>query len=261
MKKGFTLIELLIVVAIIAILAAIAVPNFLEARARAKVSRAKADMRSLATAIEAYVVDNNTTPLIPTEPIHGNSGYCAPLSYTPSPGTTPSNPPGHRLTTPIAYITMEPIMAFQPGIRSEGLSRNNSDYSYIFVDFMGAKKDMDIDIGPWENNSNGDTGWGDEKNGKLQVVQIPTLVKFRGMETTYFTNWLLFSLGPSLILDIQPGGPGEAAMGGSTSNPMWVFGDYNHYSGLGTGSYLPYDPTNGTQSLGCVFRLSGSGPD
>jgi prepilin-type N-terminal cleavage/methylation domain-containing protein len=46
---AFTLIELLIVVAIIAILAAIAVPNFLEAQVRSKVSRAKADMRSIAT--------------------------------------------------------------------------------------------------------------------------------------------------------------------------------------------------------------------
>ncbi len=57
--KGFTLIELLIVVAIIAILALIAVPNFLEAQVRSKVSRAKSEMRSLATALEAYYVDNN----------------------------------------------------------------------------------------------------------------------------------------------------------------------------------------------------------
>ncbi len=60
--KGFTLIELLIVVAIIAILAAIAVPNFLEAQVRSKVSRVKADQRSLATGIEAYYVDNNDYP-------------------------------------------------------------------------------------------------------------------------------------------------------------------------------------------------------
>lgn len=60
--KGFTLIELLIVVAIIAILAAIAVPNFLEAQVRSKVSRVKADHRSLATAIESYYVDNNQYP-------------------------------------------------------------------------------------------------------------------------------------------------------------------------------------------------------
>jgi type II secretion system protein G len=61
-KKGFTLIELLIVVAIIAILAAIAVPNFLEAQVRAKVSRVKSDHRSLATAIESYYVDHGTYP-------------------------------------------------------------------------------------------------------------------------------------------------------------------------------------------------------
>lgn len=60
--KAFTLIELLIVVAIIAILAAIAVPNFLEAQTRAKVSRAKADLRSVNTALESYYVDNNKYP-------------------------------------------------------------------------------------------------------------------------------------------------------------------------------------------------------
>lgn len=61
-RTGFTLIELLIVVAIIAILAAIAVPNFLEAMTRAKVSRVKSDLRAAATCMETYAVDNNAYP-------------------------------------------------------------------------------------------------------------------------------------------------------------------------------------------------------
>lgn len=95
--RAFTLIELLIVVAIIAILAAIAVPNFLEAQARAKTARAAADMRSIATAVESYRVDNNQYP--PENWIHPlNHGWAG----------TPNAVKLARLTTPIAYITSLP---------------------------------------------------------------------------------------------------------------------------------------------------------
>ena len=61
-QKGFTLIELLIVVAIIGIIAAIAIPNLLNAIDRGKQKRTMADMRSIGTAIESYAIDNNFYP-------------------------------------------------------------------------------------------------------------------------------------------------------------------------------------------------------
>src|SRR5690606_15716696 len=85
LRRAFTLIELLIVVAIIAILAAIAVPNFLEAQVRAKVSRVKADLRSVATALESYAVDTNHYPFDFAEdvafPYYIHRGLTTPIAY------------------------------------------------------------------------------------------------------------------------------------------------------------------------------------
>ena len=65
-QKGFTLIELLIVVAIIGIIAAIAIPNLLNAIDRGKQKRTMADLRSIGTAIESYAVDANFYPTAAT---------------------------------------------------------------------------------------------------------------------------------------------------------------------------------------------------
>lgn len=94
-KRGFTLIELLIVVAIIAILALIAVPNFLEAQVRSKVSRAKSDLRTLAVALESYMTDWNKYPGDGAQYCWGYPNYPYD-AYWYVPDT---------VTTPVAYVT------------------------------------------------------------------------------------------------------------------------------------------------------------
>jgi prepilin-type N-terminal cleavage/methylation domain-containing protein len=58
-RKGFTLVEIMIVVAIIALLAAIALPSFLRARKRAQASRILNDLRLIDSAIDQYAIENN----------------------------------------------------------------------------------------------------------------------------------------------------------------------------------------------------------
>jgi prepilin-type N-terminal cleavage/methylation domain-containing protein len=105
--RGFTLIELLIVVAIVAVLSAIAVPNFLEAQTRARVSRVRGDMRTLAIGLEAYYLDNNAY-VVPT----GNG--------------IPSRL--WRLSTPLAYLTRPRMADAFPDTRAGALVEHEIEY-------------------------------------------------------------------------------------------------------------------------------------
>lgn len=128
--RGFTLIELLIVVAIIAILAAIAVPNFLEAQTRSKVSRVKADQRAMATALEAYYVDNNNyAPNMP-------SGFAEGLIF---------------LSTPLAYITDSWVG--DPFGNSEFANFGGQESIYFYYNYYQLSReplgDLALQIFPW----------------------------------------------------------------------------------------------------------------
>lgn len=135
---GFTLIELLIVVAIIAILALIAVPNFVEAQVRAKVSRVKTDMRSVVVAMEAYFTDWNGYPRHhdfqqPPPPIEQQYHWFQPL------------------TTPVAYITSVPRDPFQAPFSAGGLRITPWGGGYFHYDPINNTWDgiMGDSWGPW----------------------------------------------------------------------------------------------------------------
>jgi prepilin-type N-terminal cleavage/methylation domain-containing protein len=182
MKKGFTLIELLIVVAIIAILAAIAIPNFLDAQVRSKVSRVKADMRTIAVALEAYTVDKNRVPR------EINTGwYAVDLAmYGDAFGIL-----WWGLTTPLPYLTrVDYIDPFQDTTVGNRLDERR----YTYHDLVANEKNY--------------------------------ATPFWTAAIAFYGGWRLGSVGPDRM--------------------------YGH--GFTTSAQLVYDPTNGTNSLGNIWR-------
>jgi len=146
--KAFTLIELLIVVAVIGILAAIAVPNFMNARVKALVSRVYGDVNAIKNSLEMYRVDNN--------------------DYMPGPGRTENPLKGFKvwskLTTPVSYMNSILKDPFLPD-GEEGAAGNFAPwgmyhYRNIKEDFILNLQDGDADPkGEWLARSSGPTRW------------------------------------------------------------------------------------------------------
>ena len=227
LKQGFTLIELLIVVAIIAILAAIAVPNFLEAQMRAKVSRAKTDMRTASLAVECYMIDWNVPP-----PHTGKVGYTAD-------GAKQINRYGLYsvwcLSTPVAYLTstnMPDPFCHSTASRDylsiilpygAGGTEYQRPTTYYFVNILGDERG-------WQ--------WG---GGSSPMAAAKN----------HWSRYLIVSLGPDYLKgpDQRPVGAGIWGNGNYCNTVEWL--KWNHWS------IQNYDPTNGTKSGGDILRWQG----
>ena len=225
MRKGFTLIELLIVVLIIAILAAIAVPNFLEFQTRAKVSRVKADHRSLATAIEAYYVDNDEYPAMTNtdEGANARPGAMGPPArgeYNVCTFRLRNANVLNTLTTPISYITSYFPDPFADA-KSSTFGYRQFQSAWVLFSY-GPDKDANKLPGP-------------------------------GDPLDHHNNTCLVSLDvdpiTGVVTDLNFETPYELSMGQPT--PMYQAG----VSGVAPGMALHYDPSNGTTSEGDIVKL------
>ena len=107
-RKGFTLIELLIVVVIIGILAAIAIPKFANTKEKAYIASMKADLRNLVTAQEAYFSDNNSVYAASTTAMGTNykssTGVTVTINSNTATGWTASA--SHGSTTQVCTISL-----------------------------------------------------------------------------------------------------------------------------------------------------------
>lgn len=150
-KSGFTLIELLIVVAIIGVLAAIAVPNFINAQNRALVTRSMADIRSLANAVEMYRIDSGSVPF---RPPGWPCGMCDAADLTATYNMSP-------VTSPIAYIQRIPYDPFIdiPSIGNMNQNRGDSLERGWYL-YVGSKASLQPDnvFGWWHI-----WGWGPDR--------------------------------------------------------------------------------------------------
>jgi prepilin-type N-terminal cleavage/methylation domain-containing protein len=239
-RSAFTLIELLVVVAIISILSMIAVPNFLEAQTRSKVSAVKANMRTMATVIEVFAVDHTAYP-----PAYENWGLVGRASDH-----------GHR----ISYETT-PLIFDNPGWSW----RKPAEYPL----FPQARYDLFNDASIMRNDQGDDPtdpgypGW---KMGKLVYFEHQKMLELAlgcDWDDCDPDNWLvayelagewsLHSVGParhfqtprwldlSVIACLAPG-----CTEGIYRQDIWP---YNERS-----MFRDYDPTNGTISAGHIWR-------
>jgi prepilin-type N-terminal cleavage/methylation domain-containing protein len=226
-RRGFTLIELLIVIAIILILIAIALPNFLEAQIRARIAAAKGNLRTIQTALESYALDNkpykervpNPDPALRNRygpyPPYGQSRFRWSCNTNYEPGCL------NILSTPVKYLT---------------------DAGSVQDPFQSA-------LAVSDNDDTRRRPFGYYTPGHQAVVGKFFLwhqLNLHRRNPSTFSDYWVYSMGPDTCSNAD-----------GDFRSCWT-ADYTA-NGFADGTYWEYSPTNGTKSGGDIHLLHGLG--
>lgn len=235
-RRGFTLIELLIVIAIILILISIALPNFLEAQLRAKTTKSYSEMRTLATATEAFRLERGLllVDFWDAETLDGMNRVKHKFNNVGSisPRCSPVHPTGrsmecvlYPLTSPVKYLTKIPDDVLAPAA-GENRSGNLGHDEHINLPgnrtYLYADRDSKIKY-------NGAYGNGDWNGSTFPYPPVPVAGMLRPLRMDEF---VYSGFGP---------GVENSVYGGSVRMPV------------------AYSPTNGTKSVGSLYYRSTTG--
>jgi prepilin-type N-terminal cleavage/methylation domain-containing protein len=226
--SGFTLVELTVVVAVVALLSAIAAPNFIEALTRSRVAAAKSNLRMLDGGLVAYRVDHNAFPASRSIPVEDPAGIFADRQLA-------------GLTTPVAYVSSAAFHDPFGDVQAQALGSGRP--AFAFPSVLGSTGERDDEFPLPEGDAS-------NPNEAFLYFHYPSFAARSGNPAINVDAVGLVSLGPDL----------QDSFGAFAPFPSSALPALARAAGYADPLDTLYDPTNGTTSRGDIPRFSGALP-